>query len=99
MTAALAASRRKRLLGLTSALRSCSISQTGFLMRFSSESTPQQAATYLRYVAAREPHVLQFFARSMAQSGGPVDDMDASFASINILWDWVVDHVNAGCPG
>ena len=68
-------------------------------MRFSSNSTPEQAATYLRFIAAREPYVLQFLARSMAQSGGPIEEMDASFTSLNSLWGWAIDYVTAGCPG
>jgi len=59
----------------------------------------KQAVAVRDHVRAREPFRLQDLARRMAATGGPVDQMDASFASLVPLWAWFDGFVLDGCPG
>src|SRR5690606_20000802 len=58
-----------------------------------------QALEFRDYVRAREPFKLQELARRIVASGGSVEELDASFASLVPLWAWFVDFARAGCPG
>src|SRR5690554_1974525 len=58
-----------------------------------------QALEFRDYVRAREPFKLQELARRIVASGGSVDDLDASFASLVPLWAWFINFAQAGCPG
>jgi len=58
-----------------------------------------QAWEFRDYVRARELFKLQELARRIVASGGSVDELDASFASLVPLWEWFVDFAQAGCPG
>lgn len=42
---------------------------------------------------------LQDLAVWMRDRGGPVEEMDASTASLVTLWEWVISEVQAGLPG
>lgn len=58
-----------------------------------------QAATELRdHIRAREPFKLQMLARWMRDTGGPLEQMDASFESLVPLWGWFVGQLEADLP-
>lgn len=59
----------------------------------------EQAVAYRDHVRAREPFRLKELAERMAATGGPIEEMDASFASLVPLWGWFVGYVLDGCPG
>ena len=58
-----------------------------------------QALEFRDHVRDREPFRLQLLARLLRDSGGPIEELDASFRSLVPLWGWFVDFVRAGCPG
>jgi hypothetical protein len=61
--------------------------------------TPDQAAQFRDHVIAREPYHLRELASWLDQTGGPLDEMDASTASLTPLWEWSVDLARAGFLG
>lgn len=58
-----------------------------------------QALEFRDHVRDREPFRLQLLARLLRDSGGPIEELDASFTSLVPLWGWFVDFVLAGSPG
>lgn len=61
--------------------------------------TPDEAIAHRDLVIAREPHRLALLEQWMRDTGGPLDEMDASVASLVPLWDWFIGFVDDGCPG
>lgn len=57
------------------------------------------AVAYRDHVVAREPYRLRDLAQRMRDSGGPLDEMDATVASLVPLWRWFVQYVLDGAPG
>lgn len=62
------------------------------------ELTYEQAMAHCEHVTAREPHRLEWLARRVAETGGPLDELDASWTSLVPLWAWVVEYAAAGFP-
>jgi hypothetical protein len=50
--------------------------------------TREQALEFREHVIAREPYYLRDLAQWMQTTGGPIDAMDASIASLDPLWQW-----------
>lgn len=63
-------------------------------MKFS-ELTPGQAELFCEHVVAREAYMLRDLATWLDQSGGPIELMDASLASLDPLWAWCMDFARA----
>ena len=59
----------------------------------------EQAVTFRGHVIAREPFRLRDLAVRMRDTGGPIDAMDTSMASLVPLWEWFVEYASVGCPG
>jgi hypothetical protein len=66
-----------------------------------SPKVSQRAYTkaFVSHLVAREPYRLRDLAVRMRDTGGPVEAMDASLASLGPLWEWFVEYVLADCPG
>lgn len=62
-------------------------------------TTREQADEYCRYVQATEPWRLHDLAERMRATGGPLAQMDGSYASLVPLWRWFVTYADAGFPG
>lgn len=62
-------------------------------------TTREQADEYCRYVLATEPWRLRDLAERMRATGGPLAQMDGSYASLVPLWRWFVAYADAGFPG
>ncbi|WP_456787770.1 hypothetical protein [Cellulomonas sp. P5_C5] len=58
-----------------------------------------QATEFRDHVVAREPYLLRELAQWMVATGGPVDQMDASLASLVPLWEWYVELARADFRG
>lgn len=58
-----------------------------------------RAAEFRDHVIAREPYHLRDLASWMDQTGGPLDEMDASVASLVPLWEWCLDLARADFLG
>ena len=56
------------------------------------------ARRYRDHVVARGPARLQDLAFHLAETGGPVGEMDASLASLIPLWEWYLERFKAGLP-
>jgi|GEM_PF-4464703 len=63
------------------------------------KTTREQAEELARHVMALEPVRLRELAVWMHTTGGPLDEMDGSVASLVALWRWFVAFVDQGCPG
>jgi len=64
------------------------------------ESVSQaDALAYRDAVIAREPARLGELAGWLTESGGPLEEMDASLESLLALWPWYIRFVEADCPG
>jgi hypothetical protein len=57
------------------------------------------AKAFVSHLVAREPYRLRDLAVRMRDTGGPVEAMDASLASLGPLWEWFVAYVLSDCPG
>ncbi|WP_129586730.1 hypothetical protein [Microterricola viridarii] len=57
------------------------------------------AERYLQHVIQRGPIRLVDLAHHMAATGGPIELMDGSHASLVPLWEWHVQQWRAGFPG
>ena len=63
------------------------------------ELSHAQALVYLDHVVRREPARLSDLAHWMAETAGPLDQMDASRQSLVPLWTWMKDFILQGSPG
>ncbi|MBX9244111.1 hypothetical protein ICW40_04725 [Actinotalea ferrariae] len=61
--------------------------------------SPERAAEFCAYTIAREPWFLAELARWMADTGGPLEQMDATAESLVPLWEWFISFVDADLPG
>lgn len=59
----------------------------------------EQALELREHVIAREPYYLRDLAQWMRATGGPIDAMDASIASLDPLWQWCVDLAHRDFEG
>lgn len=57
------------------------------------------ADRYLEHVIRRGPVRLADLAHHMAATGGPIEQMDGTHASLVPLWEWFVQQQRAGFPG
>lgn len=64
-----------------------------------SDLTPAQAAEFRDHVVAREPYLLRELASWLDQTGGPIDAMDGSVASLVPLWEWCLEMAQADFLG
>ncbi|GAA4668166.1 hypothetical protein [Frondihabitans cladoniiphilus] len=61
---------------------------------------PHSKAVEIRaYVRGVHPYAVRDLARWIHASGGPIDRMDASIGSLDVLKEWVAGFVTAGMPG
>ena len=67
-------------------------------MRFP-DLTLEQATQFCEHVAAREPWMLSELASWMDQTGGPIEEMDASVGSLAPLAEWYLDLARADFLG
>jgi len=58
--------------------------------------TEASASSYLGHIARREQARLGDFARLVEATGGPLEELDGSQASLIPLWTWLIDVVKAG---
>ncbi|MCC2318147.1 hypothetical protein [Cellulomonas chengniuliangii] len=63
------------------------------------ELSSAQAAQFCEHVVAREPYLLRELASWMDQTGGPLDQMDASVDSLVPLLEWYLDLARADFLG
>ncbi|TPW78385.1 hypothetical protein [Schumannella sp. 10F1B-5-1] len=63
------------------------------------ELTRAQAESYIASVREREHDYLVALAHQLDRTGGPLDTMDGSAASILPLTEWFADQIQKGLPG
>jgi hypothetical protein len=61
-----------------------------------SELSREQADEWCRFVARRGPAALAELATWMAADGGPVDEADGTWVSLQPVWSWAVDFARRG---
>lgn len=59
----------------------------------------ERALEFRDHVVAREPFFLRDLAGWVADTGGPLEVLDASAESLVDLWAWAIGFIDAGCPG
>ncbi|WP_432573377.1 hypothetical protein [Kineococcus sp. SYSU DK005] len=63
------------------------------------ELTDADAQRYCRRFAAQQPLLLAELITWVADTGGPLDELDATWASLVPLWRWYVSFAEQGFPG